>query len=241
MEKKRKIIVGSIAVMAMLAVALGGSATAASQITSADIKDQTIQSIDIAKSGVGTSEVRNQSLTSIDLARGSVGASELRNGSVQPWDLEAEFRAFVESRGTGDGKDGADGKDGVDGTNGTNGKDGADGAPGITGYEVDGIYTNVFEGDEGASFQSATVECAEGKYVVGGGFSRADEAPENFKNLQIVTSAPNEDTGYRIKDDAEWSRVATGWKVEGFNNGTTDLIVRPWVICAEIPVPPAHE
>jgi hypothetical protein len=25
-----------------------------------------------------------------------------------------------------------------------------------------------------------------------------------------------------------------GWMVEGYNRGTTDLVVRPWVICANV-------
>jgi hypothetical protein len=38
----------------------------------------------------------------------------------------------------------------------------------------------------------------------------------------------------RIEGDADWSFVPNAWLVEGYNNGDTDLIVRPHVICANV-------
>jgi len=35
-----------------------------------------------------------------------------------------------------------------------------------------------------------------------------------------------------IEGDEDGSYVPNGWLVEGFNNGTSELIVRPHVICA---------
>lgn len=202
MNKRNKVAVAIMALLALGAVLFAGTASAANTVDSFDIVNGSVQGID----------VKTNDLTGLDIKNGSINGGDLRNGAVSETQLSDAVKDKLNASPTPNES-----------------------------YEVDGVYTNVFEGDEGASLQSATVECAEGKYVTGGGFSRADEAPALFKNLQIVTSAPNEDTGYRIKDDPEWSRVATGWKVEGFNNGTTDLIVRPWVICADFPVPPAHE
>lgn len=111
MEKNTKrnlLTVGAIASI----VALGGTvgANAASQVTSADIKDQTIQSRDIAADGVGKSEIRtgavgsleilNQSIQSYDIDAEAVGTSEIRNNTITRADIndstEASF--FKEAR-----------------------------------------------------------------------------------------------------------------------------------------------
>lgn len=203
-----------------IALVLASPASGVAQITSADIKDQTIQSVDIGRSGVGTSEVRNQSLTSIDLARGSVGASELRNGSVRPWDLEPEFRKFVERSAELE----------------------SDGPyPGATNLTDGDNSTDKWAGDQGVALQSSWVMCPEGKTAIGGGFSRADEGAAAFKGLQVVTSQPvqvvdgNPAAYNPIEGDADGSYVPNGWLVEGFNNNDGgDLIVRPHVVCAKI-------
>lgn len=198
--------------LAAVAVLIVAALLGALALTGSATAANTVRSSDIVNDTIQSIDVKKNALTGLDVANGSLNGGDLRPGAISETQLSQSVKDKLN----------------------------ASPEPNES-YEVDGVYTNVFEGDEGASLQSATVECAEGKYVTGGGFSRADEAPALFKNLQIVTSAPNEDTGYRIKGDPEWSRVATGWKVEGFNNGDTDLIVRPWVICAEFPVPPAHE
>lgn len=126
----------------------------------------------------------------------------------------------------------------------------------VTGLESDGPYpsatqlqdgansTKAFNGDEGVALQRAWVQCAPGKVALSGGFSRADEAVKSIKNLQIVTSAPAQikdgkvvtiDGGYApIDGDKDGSFVPNGWVVEGFNNGTADLIVRPHVVCGNV-------
>lgn len=60
-------------------------------IASPDIKNQTIESWDIASGGVASSEIRNQSIKSWDIARGGVGTSEIRNGSIIESDVDADF------------------------------------------------------------------------------------------------------------------------------------------------------
>lgn len=87
MHKTTKIGLAVAGLAGVLAFATPLGANAASQITSAMIKDQTVESRDIAAGGVGTSEVRNQSLQSGDIAEGGVGASEVRNGSLTSQDL----------------------------------------------------------------------------------------------------------------------------------------------------------
>ena len=92
-------------------------------------------------------------------------------------------------------------------------------------------------GDSGATLQQSWVKCAAGKNATGGGFGMSDGAVADIKGLQIVTSVPATIKGGEIVDtpipgDLDQSIKPNGWVVEGFNNGTTDLSVRPWVVCA---------
>lgn len=93
--------VGGIA--ALLLGTLGAStAVAHGMVTSAEIENQTIQSVDIGAGGVGQSEIRqgavdaseieDQSIRSWDIGAEHVGTSELRNGSVRNEDLNDEVQ-----------------------------------------------------------------------------------------------------------------------------------------------------
>lgn len=121
---------------------------------------------------------------------------------------------------------------------------------GLQGLEADGPYPSATQLTEGANstdkwaagggFSSSWVQCPEGKTAIGGGFSRADEGSAAFAGLQVVTSQPVQVKGgdpkaYEpIAGDVDGSFVPNGWLVEGFNNGDTDLIVRPHVVCATV-------
>jgi hypothetical protein len=82
------------------------------------------------------------------------------------------------------------------------------------------------------------VKCAPGKRAVGGGFGQWDYPAATVRNLQIVTSAPATIRDGKIVDtpipgDPDQSIRPNGWVVEGFNNNaSTDVSVRPWVVCA---------
>ena len=65
-----------------LTLAFGTGALAAGKITSADIKDHTIQGKDIKKGAVGTKQITNGGVGSKDLAKGSVTANKLAPGAV---------------------------------------------------------------------------------------------------------------------------------------------------------------
>jgi hypothetical protein len=128
------------------------------------------------------------------------------------------------------------------------------GTPGVTDLEADSPYPSAtqlgdfpgnganstvkFLGDEGKNLQRAWVQCAEGKFAIGGGFQRGDEAQSSIKNLQIVTSAATQIVDGKevynpIDGDKAGSVKPNAWLVEGFNNGSVDLIVRPSVVCAK--------
>ena len=208
--------VAAVTIGAVAVVGLGaGGATAAAMIDSGDI--------------------RNNSVQQEDLARNSVGQSELRDNTVGPRFVTDELLSRINQ----------------DGPRGPKGPQGPKGEPGVTELEADGPYpgatqlqegdnsTTPFVGDNGATLQQAWVSCPEGKSAIGGGFSRADEGPAAQKALQIVTSQPaqyeNGQPVYTpIEGDVDGSIKPNAWLVEGYNNGTTDLIVRPWVTCAKI-------
>lgn len=94
--------------------------------------------------------------------------------------------------------------------------------------------------------QTSWVQCAPGKVALGGGFNLASDAGDAAaKAVQVVVSEPtqvkdgktlyDDPTVYQpIPGDEAGSFVPNGWLVQGFNTGTTDVVVRPWVVCADI-------
>ena len=110
--------------------------------------------------------------------------------------------------------------------------------PGLTQLNQGANSTDLWVADGGATLQRSWVKCPAGKNATGGGFGQWDYAADVVKNLQIVTSVPatirhGEIVDTPIPGDADQSIKPNGWLVEGFNNGsTTDVSVRPWVVCA---------
>lgn len=230
LKARRPLVLTAIAVPAAV-VLIGGSATAASLITSADIKNQTIESWDIAAGGVASSEVRNQSLQSWDLDRGSVAASELRDGSVGAHELTEELRAQVEEGGPA-GPAGEDGTDGIDGTNG------ADGADGVSGYEVVGRTADSMTIAAGAT-ETVSTECrsanqpdsAPEKAAIGGGVKTTSG---NLGDVVVNATAPSGIAQVSPPSDQDPAGVwaAKSWTVTVSNMGGADATVQPYVLCA---------
>ena len=109
--------------------------------------------------------------------------------------------------------------------------------PGLTQLQQGANSTEMWLGDSGATLQQSWVKCAGGKNATGGGFGLTDGAVDAIKGLQFVTSIPatiknGEIVDTPIPGDPDQSIKPNGWVVEGFNNSTTDLSVRPWVVCA---------
>lgn len=69
----------------------GGSAVAGSLITSARIKDNTIQSIDVHNGTLGGIDVRDGSLTGADVKAGSLTGSDVKDGSLTNQDVGVLF------------------------------------------------------------------------------------------------------------------------------------------------------
>jgi hypothetical protein len=88
------------------------------------------------------------------------------------------------------------------------------------------------------------VQCAENatgqKIATGGGFRLAADAGNLAESkVQVVASEPTQIQGGKvvyqpITGDAAGSIVPNGWLVSAINNGTDPVIVRPWVICANV-------
>lgn len=88
------------------------------------------------------------------------------------------------------------------------------------------------------------VQCAENssgqKIATGGGFRLAADAGVAAESkVQVVASEPTQIQGGKvvyqpITGDPAGSFTPNGWLVSAINNGAADVIVRPWVICANV-------
>ena len=76
----------AIAYLALF-IALGGTAFAASKVTSGDIKDNTIKGKDIGGGQVAGSDLRDESATGDDVADGSLDGSDIQDGGLTGADL----------------------------------------------------------------------------------------------------------------------------------------------------------
>lgn len=206
-----------VAVGALILVSLGGvgGAYASGKITGAQIKNQTI--------------------TSADIAAGGVGASEIRNGGVGANDLSQTAKDSLKGQ---DGKDGVDGKDGTNGTNGTDGKDGVDGKNGVANLTTDG--TDPGETVAAGAQKEVVITCQDGQKATGGGYSITDDSgnpitdPVVAAKTRVLGSYPYF-TGDYTPSNARGSFVADAWHVNVLNLSDTDVRVRPWIVCADVP------
>jgi hypothetical protein len=215
--------VGAVTAGASILVLLGGvgGAVAGSMVTSATIKNETIQARDIAPGGVTRSEVRD----------GTLGRA----------DLSTRVQSELAQRA----------QDGTDGVAGLESDGARPGATQLSEFPGNGANsTAVWTAGPAGQFHTSWVACPAGKTALGGGYSRDTDTGAAVRGLQVVTSSPaqidptvednpntaaDERVVYTpITGDPAGSFVPNGWLVEGFNNGNTDLIVRPWVICAAV-------
>ena len=218
--------VAAVTIGAVAVIGLGaGGATAAAMIDSGDI--------------------RNNSVQQEDLARNSVGQSELIDNTVGPRYVTDELLNRINQSGPR-------GPQGPRGAQGPQGDQGPQGEPGLSELEADGPYPGASqlpegEGDNSTAMwsndgtrQTSWVQCAPGKVALGGGYTLAADAGDAAPQaVHVATTQPtqieNGQVVYNpIEGDAAGSFLPNGWLVEGYNNGTGDVIVRPWVTCAKI-------
>jgi hypothetical protein len=159
----------------------------------------------VAAGQIGSSDIRDGGVHRVDIHDHAVSSSKLSDGLLH------RFQHHLEADGP---------------------------YPGLTQLHQGANSTKLWAADSGATLQQSWVTCAPGKRAVGGGFGQWDYSPEVVQNMQIVTSAPATIRNGQVVDtpipgDVDQSIRPNGWLVEGFNNNpTTDVSVRPWVVCA---------
>jgi hypothetical protein len=214
------------------AVAIGsGAAQATSLITGKDVKDGSIHRVDL---GAGINHrLDRMAASGAQGPQGLPGKDGLNGKDGAPGQA---------------GKDGLNGKNGAQGLPGKDGLNGKDGAPGqagkdgVTDLNAGANYRTTWVGDSGASLQTVISKCDAGQVAVGGGFSTwggsdANESGLAYdlggdnKDIQVTVSAPYTGQAY---DESKYHGgiLPDRWVVKGYNNGSTDQIVRAWVICA---------
>jgi hypothetical protein len=227
MHKILRSRVAAVSIAAVAVVGVGaGSATAAKLIDSDDI--------------------RNNSIQQVDLGRDSVGKSELKDDSVGPRYLTDGLVAQI-------AKSAEDGTDGIDGTDGVDGVDGEDGQDGVSGYEVrtfDYIAGGARENHDGVGVDYtgagdgsiATVACSDpSKVALGGGvqFSGLHGGSMVTDGQDAVTQSWSLVDSFPGRMD--WSTNTPregrldGWIVRlnsAENAPSTDVTV--WVTCADM-------
>jgi hypothetical protein len=222
---------GTILGVIAIVLALVGTATASSLITGRNIAKGTITNRNIHK-------------RTVSLNRLSPGVQKLIAG-----------RSSTSLEPPANGKDGAPGPAGpkgelgATGPQGPKGDKGDKGDRGVTNLETDGPYPGTTDlgalhdqGDnsdaewhDDGTLQQSWVQCAPGKTALGGGFGDNDDpaavivttsAPTQIENGQIVY--------HPIDGDEAGSFTPNAWLVEGYNHRGHDIVVRPWVVCADV-------
>ena len=233
----RKNRVAAVAVGAFVLIGFSSmGAVAGTMITGAQIKDQTIQSNDIATAGVGTSEIRDSSILTRDLSQATMDALKGATGAKGDTGAKGETGAA--------GAKGDKGETGPQGPTGSRGKRGFTGQPGVANVIAGAGYTHTWAGDNGSQLNTIIESCNEGQVALGGGFStwggsdaNAGGTPYDLggdnKNIQVTVSAPYYEEQYNENNYGGNIRPSE-WIVKGYNNGDTDQIVRAWVVCADV-------
>ena len=189
----------------ILAVGATGGAVAAGQITGEDIANGSVKKADLGKNSVGWLGELNQA-------------------------TRDKIKSFA----------GEDGEQGPQGPAGPKGDKGEKGDPGVTQFAAGAHYQTTWK----PGFNETVTRCPEGEVVTGGGFSTfggaglepSKDLGGDNKDIQITVSAPyiESDAAYQPISESDSRFVADRWVVRGYNHGTTDQVVRSWVICADI-------
>lgn len=179
----------------------------------------------VADNLVGSPDIKNQSIESWDISKDGIGFSEIRAGSVG-WhgEMNQWTRNKIKSLAGADGARGPRGAQGEPGPKGDQGEQGEQGIPGrdgVSGYEIIGRTVDRVEVIDG----SATIvsDCAEGQQVLSGGVSGGDVVvKESYPNVKQVGPKTEQDPA------GVWAAISWTTVVEG--SGT----VQPYLVCATL-------
>jgi len=218
MNSKRKIIGGGIAAAAVISLSMAGGAVAGSLVTSADIKDHTIKSVDL-KPGL-VEKFSQPGPAGQDGAAGPQGPK----GEAGP--AGPQGPAGPAGGGTGtQGPAGPAGPKGDTGPAGPAGADGTDGVDGLTGA----VYRTLTYTNGGGG--SATVACDDDPAVsqqytaISGGVQggTVDTQDDGFAVNSSFPGRMDWDTGLPKADRLD------GWIILGNGEWTSALTV--WALC----------
>jgi hypothetical protein len=256
-----KLLWFALALVAVLGLSSAASGRVQSLITGNQIAPHSITSKHLVDH---TLQAHDLSVALVKSLQGQTGATGAAGAPGAKGDAGTTGAQGPRGDAGATGAKGSTGAAGAAGPKGDPGAVGPRGLPGLANVSADGPYpsltqlsnypggransTLAWSGDAGATLHQSWVRCATGKAAIGGGFSHADEGPVAYKGLQIVTSEPAQidaqgnvvsltGTGSftPIAGDPAGSFRPNGWLVEGFNNNTSQaLVVRPWVICANV-------
>lgn len=210
------VVLGSIVLVSAGGV---GGASAAGLITSAKIKDSTIESRDVKNGTLDAADINSRTKAAFSLAgpRGPIGpAGQTGTPGVVGPKGEPGVRGPQGERGVDGaaGPLGPQGEKGPQGERGLQGERGAPGEPGLSNYSQVTSGFATLGTTPGANFAGVTAACAPGTVPLGGGF-----------NLQGVVA---DITVVSAK------LTATGYQVFAFNNGSSQGGVQAQASCARI-------
>lgn len=157
-------------VMSALAlfVALGGTGYAATQIGSAQIRDNSVQSRDI----------RNGTILSRDINAGTLSSLRGHTGPIGPR-----------------GATGATGRTGATGKTGATGATGKTGPAGVSGYQVVKLTNGLSPTGVDAS---VSLSCPSGKKALGGGFVASNGQPNPLRLSLLQSSPADDGSSWTI-------------------------------------------
>ena len=172
--------------------------------------------------GLAGGAVARDLIGSGDIRDGSVRSPDLRDGGVHGPDLADQVKNRIDvGRVTRLEADGP-----------------YPGASDLGDYEGQGDNSDelVKAGEKGTVW----VQCAPGKLALGGGFTLAADAGKAAEEaVHVVASYPTQVKDgamvyEQIAGDDAGSYRPNAWAVDAINQGDTDVVVRPWVVCANV-------
>lgn len=225
MTKRKTIAAGVVLTAALLTLAFTGTASGANTVRSSDIVNRTIVEVDVKQNSLTGLNIKNGSINGGDIRQGAITTDQIKAGTISEQDLDKELQSKLNP------------------------------GPADTGFEADGPYPGetdlgkmegqgdnsdeLVKGDEGKSVQTVWVQCAPKKVAIGGGFHLAADASLTAKkNLHVTASEPAQvresellTNPEKIPGDAADSFQPNAWRVDVINEGSDDVVVRPWVVC----------
>src|SRR5262245_1997689 len=157
---------------------------------------------------ITSADIKDNTITAADVHTDTIRGNELADGTVRQADLSDTISSKLSQAG------------------------------GLSDVITGAGYTSTWKAGE---FGQTIETCLDGQIGIGGGYSTfggyngvndSYDLGGTNTDIQVTVSAPYFKGEYQPVDAAGNFR-ADQWVVRGFNHGTTDQIVRAWVVCAD--------